>query len=301
MKRLHLIKGLSLLVIAVIASSCTQEEQYEVKENKTTVKELTAQLRAYNASISGDMTVVQPLKVRKPGLTQNEKISIAIADARGAARGWKYGGTGGAIAGAAGCSLLKMAAIYLSKGTIKSPAAAPAISSGKPTIVPKIFAAGSTSAFSDSVGYYHNMIENIMYKTYPNIQQLTTNNLVGTAETLLRYMSVGYSSTGRLATWQLSAIVNDVEAFRNADTNELSFDEYCDLLKSLNPADGDYIDFAAEYLYAVVYGNVDIDDYTEEVFYMIKNSNAGVGDVAMLNKCIQVAYASVLYSNCTEI
>ena len=307
MKRFRIVTMcFAAIFAAALVSSCSNDETAEQQNRQeapraTTVKELTAQLRAYNAGIAGDMTVVQPLKVRKPGLTLGDKISIAIADVKGGARGFTRGGVGGAVLGAAVSSFVKYMVIAAKKDLWPVKSLAPAIAAGPSPIAPKIFAAGSVPAFGDSVGYYHNMIEAEMYKTDPYAYQRPSSYLVGQAENILRKMSTGYKATGELTDDDFSAVVRDVDAFRNADTDELSFDGYCDLLKSLNPEDGDYIDFAAEYLYIVFYGNVNIDDYTEEVFYMINNSNAGVEDVALLNKCIQVAYASVLFSNCTEI
>ncbi len=51
MKRTNLFYGFLLLLVAGFISSCTQEEREEMPERKTTVEELTAQLRAYNASL----------------------------------------------------------------------------------------------------------------------------------------------------------------------------------------------------------------------------------------------------------
>lgn len=64
-----------------------------------------------------------------------------------------------------------------------------------------------------------------------------------------------------------------------------------------NPEDGDYIDFAAEYLFTVFYANVDVDEYTREVLFMINNANMDVSDTELLTSCIQVAHASTIFSN----
>lgn len=100
MKRFRIVTMcFAAIFAAALVSSCSNDETAEQQNRQeapraTTVKELTAQLRAYNAGIAGDMTVVQPLKVRKPGLTLGDKISIAIADVKGGARGFTRGGVG---------------------------------------------------------------------------------------------------------------------------------------------------------------------------------------------------------------
>lgn len=45
------------------------------------------------------------------------------------------------------------------------------------------------------------------------------------------------------------------------------------------------------------YANVDIDEYTDEVMFMINNANADVEDASLLFACMQVAYASTLVAN----
>lgn len=306
MRKFYLTMCLAATFVAAFVSSCSQDETIEQQEKAmapraTTVKELTAQLRAYNASIAGDMTVMQPLKVRKPGLTKGDAISVGIADAKGAIRGAIRGGVHGAIVGGAVSSLWKFTFILAKKYFFSSKTKASVIAADPSSIAPKIFPTGITPTLNDSVGYYHNMIEAKMYRIDTCSYQRSSSYLVSMANVGMKLISTEYAATGGLSSQQKSAITSDVNTLRNADTEELSFDDYCNLLKSLNPEDSDYIDFAAEYLYIVTYGNVNIDDYTEEVMYLINNSNAGVDDITILNKSIQVAYASMIFSQCTNI
>ena len=77
----------------------------------------------------------------------------------------------------------------------------------------------------------------------------------------------------------------------------LPFDEYCYKLKTINPSASDHIDFVAEYLYQMVYGNVDdAEEYTRNVLYMIKNGNVDIEDSNALYNAIQIGYASLKMS-----
>lgn len=292
---------LAVVITAGLVLSCNKDEtaseqaRYDV-EQPVTVKELTELLKIYNSALYYDgVDTAQPMRTTRAGLTGKDKISIAIADVKGGIRGGLRGGIPGAVLGAAINSLVKFAWIYVKKEYLTNTSTH--ISAGPSPIAPRIFAAGSTPVFGDSVGYYHNMIEADMYAADKYSYQRSSEYLLGNANSILNRLSASYVATGGLTEPQIENIINDINAFREADTDDLSFDGYCELLKSLNPEDSDYIDFAAEYLYIAFYGNVDLEDYTEEVMFMISNSNVADGDADMLRRCIQVAYASVLFSN----
>ena len=46
----------------------------------------------------------------------------------------------------------------------------------------------------------------------------------------------------------------------------------------------------------LMYANVDADDYTREVLYMLKKSNVDVSSTDLAYRGIQIAFASILYS-----
>ena len=67
-------------------------------------------------------------------------------------------------------------------------------------------------------------------------------------------------------------------------------------MKNIYPENADIIDFCAEYIYPMLYANVDADDYTKEVLYMLKKSNVDISSSDIAYRGIQIAFASILYS-----
>ena len=293
MKRINLFHGILLLFVAGFFSSCSQEERNEMPESKTTVAELTTRLKAYNTSIG--VTVPADDDTRafpKVTFTNKDKIKIAIADVKGALRGGATGGVPGALLGAAVQSLIKAAKMYAWKqltATLKS-----SYCNGL------VFGTNGVAAFTDSIGYYHNILEAEMYRQDSLSHQTSTVVLMRRANSIMRNSSRGYILYGPMMLNNLERMAATAKTINDINDEELSFDEYCARLKVMHPADAAYLDFAAEYLYAAFYGNVDLQEYTEQVLFIINNSNAGVEDARLLNYCIQVAHASVIYNNNTE-
>lgn len=288
--------GVALLLAATLTTSCGQDvmdetgaaEQQEVQQ-VTTVADLTQQLRAYDAAVMGCTRVGESAWIDPSAMAvTNARMGIALADASGAIVGAVKGGLKGAILGAVARSLKKLLDKLLPLSTLNM-------------TTPTIFVAdGCAPMLSDSVGYYHNLLETELYNQYATKTLPTSNVLFNKTDMMMRYVSKGYVAEGQFTTQQRQALISDFNTFRAADRNDLSFDEYSDLLKQINTESSDYIDFAAEYLFTVFYGNVDIDDYTEEVLFLIANSNADVEDISVLNSCIQVAHASTIFSTNIE-
>lgn len=278
--------GVVTLFAAALTISCSgdnvaeQIESNEQASNTVSVKELTERLKVYNANIltrgegSGDIGTPQTLI--------NKRMGVVMADVKGAIRGGMRAGVKGAIVGAAiystAAALWKL---FFNKSMM--------------VVDPMIVQGGNAPAFSDSVGYYHNRLEFVLYKN-PSYNK-TPKTMVVKADAMMRANSVGYATGGGLTNLQKANLVRDMERFVRTKGDELPFDDYCAQLKQLDPEDGDYIDFAAEYLYIVFYANVDVDEYTREVLFMIDNANADIEDTALLYQCIQVAHASTVMAN----
>ncbi|WP_297243169.1 hypothetical protein [uncultured Prevotella sp.] len=109
-------------------------------------------------------------------------------------------------------------------------------------------------------------------------------------------MSSGFNRDGGLTAAQMLSISNELDVIRNTDES-LSFKEYCSKLKEQNPEDAEYIDYCAEYIYTAVYANLsNLDEYTDNVMYQIQHSNIDITDKQTLYSGVQIAYASILYS-----
>ena len=283
--------GLAALLSTSLLTACSQDDTAAVanvqqEENKTvTVKELTERLRTYNASVYGMTRASQDPWVSQPETSTDTRMKVVAADVAGAMWGAKRGGAVGALVGGGLSSLAKIVKDRLFKwimGTLSTP---------------RVFRAAASPAFSDSIGYYHNVLESEMYKMDNNIDRITSQQLFDRADSIMQNTSTGYKAAPRFTAVQKSGICADLDVLRSIDTSDMTFDDYCDKLIELNPEGEDYINFVAEYLYIVNYANVDIDEYTEEVMFMINNANADVEDSSLLFTCMQVAYASTLVAN----
>lgn len=200
------------LFAAGLMSSCSQEESPETLnrqevQRKTTVKELTEQLKAYNAGFA-----TRGGEVSGPAeMVSNKLISIAIADVKGAIRGGRYGGVKGAIVGAAVYSLLKAIEKFIFKPmVVVTP------------VEPTIFAASGNAVFSDSVGYYHNALEATLYNRNNASHLLTSAQLVSNANTLMQRRSTGYAMDGGLSNIGKTTLVTDLNKFRKLKADSLS-------------------------------------------------------------------------------
>ena len=288
MKKQLLSYGLMVMMCAGLFVSCSQDEtdvaagaatQAEAQPNVTTVAELTARLRNYNADVYGVTRGTRAWGNDNQQVNAtNRKLGIVTADVSGALKGWKRFGWRGAVIGGSAYSLLKLLTNWLKP-----------LFTNKPLV---IYPSGNAVSVRDSIGYYHNVLERETYRIDSNSNLLSSTALLERMDSIMRKNSDGYAAAGTITQQNLSALAADTDEFVATDRDDLSFDDYCDLQIANNPEQADYINFVAEYLFVVFYGNVDVDEYTGEVLFMINHSNADVGDAALLNSAIQVAYAS---------
>ena len=277
-------------------SSCSQEveesqeQQRKELRSSSSIKELTEQLKAYNSLFSAS-TIVEPQEAvsRIPKITysKGDMVKIAISDVKGGLRG-VGGGAAGVIVGAATSSLIKFGKITVKKliwGYIKDN-----------YLKPYIHNSNSTCQYADSIGYYHNELEYAMYSSDRSSYSRPSLELVSDANARMLTMSSGFNRDGGLTAAQMLSISNELDVIRNTDES-LSFKEYCSKLKEQNPEDAEYIDYCAEYIYTAVYANLsNLDEYTDNVMYQIQHSNIDITDKQTLYSGVQIAYASILYS-----
>lgn len=270
------------------SSDVVQEKEQKTVQQYESVDELTRQLKEYNSQfmikngIENDMS--RGVKVT---YSKGDIVKIAISDVKGGIRG-SGGGPGGAIVGAATSSLIKFSKITVKKllwGYIK-----------ENYLTPHVYKSNGDGQYADSIGYYHNELEYAMYDYDRESAKRPSAELVSQANARLLSMSRGFNMEGGLSLSAQLALASDIDDIREADEN-LSFKEYCKRLKQQHPEDAEYIDFCAEYIYTAVYANIsDLEEYTQGVMYRIMNSNVDVSDRKTLYNGVQIAYASILYS-----
>ena len=284
----------SALAMSLTLASCSQEaDVVQEKEQKTilqyeSVDELTRWLKEYNTQFmiknGGENDMSRGVKVT---YSKSDIVKIAISDVKGGIRG-SGGGPGGAIVGAATSSLIKFSKITVKKllwGYIK-----------ENYLTPHVYKSNGDGQYADSIGYYHNELEYAMYDYDRESVKRPSAELVSQANARLLSMSRGFNMDGGLSLSAQLALASDIDDIREADES-LSFKEYCKRLKQQHPEDAEYIDFCAEYIYTAVYANIsDLEEYTQGVMYRIMNSNVDVSDRKTLYNGVQIAYASILYS-----
>lgn len=284
----------SAIAMCMALASCSDSSDVvQEKERKTvlqyeSVDELTRQLKEYNSrfmiknGVENDMS--RGVKVT---YSKGDIVKIAISDVKGGIRG-SGGGPGGAIVGAATSSLIKFSKITVKKllwGYIK-----------ENYLTPHVYKSNGDGQYADSIGYYHNELEYAMYDYDRESAKRPSAELVSQANARLLSMSRGFNMEGGLSLSAQLALASDIDDIREADEN-LSFKEYCKRMKQQHPEDAEYIDFCAEYIYTAVYANIsDLEEYTQGVMYRIMNSNVDVSDRKTLYNGVQIAYASILYS-----
>ena len=284
----------SAIAMCMAFASCSDSSDVvQEKEQKTilqyeSVDELTRQLKEYNSrfmiknGVENDMS--RGVKVT---YSKGDIVKIAISDVKGGIRG-SGGGPGGAIVGAATSSLIKFSKITVKKllwGYIK-----------ENYLTPHVYKSNGDGQYADSIGYYHNELEYAMYDYDRESAKRPSAELVSQANARLLSMSRGFNMEGGLSLSAQLALASDIDDIREADEN-LSFKEYCKRMKQQHPEDAEYIDFCAEYIYTAVYANIsDLEEYTQGVMYRIMNSNVDVSDRKTLYNGVQIAYASILYS-----
>ena len=270
------------------SSDVVQEKEQKTVQQYESVDELTRQLKEYNSrfmiknGVENDMS--RGVKVT---YSKGDIVKIAISDVKGGIRG-SGGGPGGAIVGAATSSLIKFSKITVKKllwGYIK-----------ENYLTPHVYKSNGDGQYADSIGYYHNELEYAMYDYDRESAKRPSAELVSQANARLLSMSRGFNMDGGLSLSAQLALASDIDDIREADES-LSFKEYCKRLKQQHPEDSEYIDFCAEYIYTAVYANIsDLEEYTQGVMYRIMNSNVDVSDRKTLYNGVQIAYASILYS-----
>lgn len=283
------------VLLSMTLASCSQDTDATMEQERSevlssqSVSDLTLQLKEYDSRFIYDNTDNLQPQTRLPKITysKGDIVKIAISDVKGGLRG-VGGGAGGVIVGAATSSLVKFAKITLQKlvwGYIRDN-----------YLRPKVYHSNSSCQYADSVGYYHNELEYAMYDADRASADKPSMQLVSDANARLLAMSAGFNLAGGLTAAQMLSISSELDGIRNVDES-LSFTEYCDRLKALTPEDGEYIDYCAEYIYTAVYANLsNLGEYTDNVVFQIQNSNVGVSDKQRLYEGIQIAYASILYS-----
>ena len=284
----------SALAMSLTLASCSdssdvvQEKERKTVQQYESVDELTRQLKEYNSQfmikngVENDMS--RGVKVT---YSKGDIVKIAISDVKGGIRG-SGGGPGGAIVGAATSSLIKFSKITVKKllwGYIK-----------ENYLTPHVYNRNGDGQYADSIGYYHNELEYAMYDYDRESARRPSVELVSQANARLLSMSRGFNMEGGLSLSAQLALASDINDIRGADES-LSFKEYCKRMKQQHPEDAEYIDFCAEYIYTAVYANIsDLEEYTQGVMYRIMNSNVDVSDRKTLYNGVQIAYASILYS-----
>ena len=285
----------SSMLLALTLVSCSQDTEVMVEPERSEirslqgVRNLTRQLKEYDSQFTYDNAEnLQPV-TRLPKITysKGDIVKIAISDVKGGLRG-VGGGAGGVIVGAATSSLIKFGTITVKKllwGYIKDK-----------YLTPKVYRSNSLCQYADSIGYYHNDLEYAMYDADRNSSDKPSLQLVTDANARLLTLSAGFNKDGGLTAAEQLSIASDIDVIRNTDET-LSFTEYCNKLKEQNPEDSEYIDYCAEYIYTAVYANLsNLAEYTDNVIYQIQHSNVDVQDKRTLYSGIQIAYASILYS-----
>ena len=288
-----LFAGVALFSLTL--ASCSQDTEVTAEPDRSEirssqgVRNLTRQLKEYDSQFTyNNAENLQPV-TRLPKITysKGDIVKIAISDVKGGLRG-VGGGAGGVIVGAATSSLIKFGTITVKKllwGYIKDK-----------YLTPKVYRSNSLCQYADSIGYYHNDLEYAMYDADRSSSDKPSIQLVADANARLLTMSTGFNKDGGLTAAEQLSIASDIDAIRNTDET-LSFTEYCNKLKEQNPEDSEYIDYCAEYIYTAVYANLsNLAEYTDNVIYQIQHSNVDVQDKQTLYSGIQIAYASILYS-----
>lgn len=295
-------KNIPLIFASVIAcmtfASCSQEEQdtrsqvvNAPQQQHTTVEELTAQLKAYNSQFELRQGIVMQATSDKIRLSLKDKIKIALADAVGGGIGALFAGPYGAIAGGAASSYLKRLSI-MNKKSIR-------IENVQDKYADALVGNGVLDNFSDSVGCYHNIIENELHMLYDNKNYKPSNmEIIACCDSKMKTLSQAYRNNKVITISLLNNLCTEVAPIsRVSDSDDTSFSMYQNNMKQAKPSQSAYIDYFGEFLFTLAYANIDDpEQYAEEVLRQIKSSNASDLDKEELANGINTAYASFLYS-----
>ena len=135
------------------------------------------------------------------------------------------------------------------------------------------------------------------------IRSISSMDLVCRIHSMMYKSSDGYRVSNSFNSSSLGAVTNDVEKIRRIqDYAPPPYADYYEKVRGLDVADGEYLDFASEYLYTVLMGNVgDVKSYTNSVISQISKSNASGDDKKILTQSIYIAFSSIMYSTSVEI
>lgn len=115
----------------------------------------------------------------------------------------------------------------------------------------------------------------------------------------MRYLSDGYKANTIITENMLTRICTGLTPLTKVpDSDDTTFSEYTNRMKSYAPSQSSNIDFLAEYLFTLAYANIDDpEQYTLDVMNQIKQSNASESDKEQLINGLYMANASLIYSS----
>ncbi len=295
-------KNIPLIFASVIAcmtfASCSQEEQdtrpqvvNAPQQQHTTVEKLTAQLKTYNSQFELRQDVVmREASSGKVRLKLSDKIKIALADAAGGCVGALFGGPYGAVVTGATASYFKRLWIMEKRGL--------KIENVMDKYAEAFIGNGVFDNFSDSVGCYHNIVENQMHTYYDYKYKPSEREMLSHANAFMRHTSDGYKANIIITDNLLSQICSSLTPITKlSDSDDVTFSEYTRRMKIVAPRHSASIEYFANYLYTLAYANIeDPEQYTLDVINQVKSSNASDADKEQLISGLQMAHASLLYS-----
>lgn len=284
----HLLLPLAFIAMLLSCTDAVQENDVKVENQQKLIspqlQNTLSKMQSAHSGVSFRKDIFGPRRV--PDLAKQDAAKIGAADGIGALQGIP-GGLPLILGRAASSSLVKAAKIYAWKYikgylTDHGYLRIPSICNG--------------SSMEDSIGYYHNKVVHELYQMNPGIYELPTRTVFNKVDSVIRRMDSEYAQT----TYTVSVyndIIKDLNTLRNIDTDEsMSFVEYIDALEAAFPNDADFIEVIAQYIFDVNYANADIDNYTNEVLWIIGASELSDQDAIRLRRAILVSYSSILYN-----
>lgn len=284
-----------LILLCVSFGLCSCTSIYEDASNEyfepvqtSNVKTIVSQMRSMHDNRTFRDLTTTPRRLPGPNITKQDAMKIAMADAKGAIKGGLTGGVWGAVGNAVISSTIKATKIYAWR-TISG-----YFEDHVPLRIPSM--ANSSSA-EDSVGYYHNLIEYTMYQQQHDLYTMPTLALYMKADSIMREISQEYAYSRHPLSLVVTT-VSDVNSLRIIDDDEsMTYLEYVDALIEAYPDEADYIEMIAQYIYDVNYANESLDDYTNEILWLIGTSDITEQEALVLKNAVLVAYSSILYND----
>lgn len=258
------------------------------------VSELTEKLKTYDAQFMTEDAPVKKIKILGQEISLLDCAKIVIADVKGAISGYSKGGTSQAIIEAGVASICKFVEI-LDKKRAKAEQVKPGDA---------LLKTNGTYNYNDSIGYYHIYMEKDLYSTYgARIKDMQPLAMIRHSHVEMRHASTGYLTTNKYDVREMRNSATRIEKLRSIeDTSDTPYADYYEKVRALDTEDGEYLDFASEYAYTCLYGNVgNVRDYTLSVLKQIDNSNAVDRDKNILAQSIYIAYSSLVFSSGVEV